>query len=152
MHAEQAAKFEITELVSRYGNALDAGEFDALEALFTPDAVFRILPQRNVPDLEGRQAIRAAVENRWSLVHEAAQRRHAMSNIVVESIDGDQATVRTVLVVYETPKTERSSVNVHGAGIYQDHVVRTDEGWRFAERCLTLDRLDYFAPGWTSTD
>lgn len=43
------ARIEIGELIARYGNCLDAGEFDALESMFTEDAVFRIIPDRGVP-------------------------------------------------------------------------------------------------------
>ena len=67
--ADLGAKFLVTELISRYGNCLDAGEFDALESLFTIDAVFRIEPDTGVPPLEGSRAIREAVERRWTQVH-----------------------------------------------------------------------------------
>ena len=133
-----AAKFEITELISRYGNCLDSGDFDELESLFTADAVFRVLPADQVPDLTGSHRIREAIEERWTLVHQRAQRRHVMANIVVESIDDDVATARTV--------------QLHGMGVYEDRLVHSSGAWRFQERCLLLDRTDYFSPGWTSVD
>jgi len=147
------AKFEITELISRYGNCLDAGAFDALESLFTEDAVFRIEPDSGVPPLQGSRGIREAVERRWSLVHQTAQRRHVMSNIVVESIsdEGLQACARTVLLVYEVAKAPGSQIHLHGMGVYEDDLVLFNGAWRFRERRLILDRRDYFAPGWTST-
>lgn len=145
-------RFEVTELISRYGNCLDAGDFDALEALFAPDAVFRIVPATSVPDLTGSRGIREAIERRWATVHEGAQRRHVMTNIVVESVDGDRATARTVLLVFEVAKAPGSQVHSHGMGVYEDELVRIDGTWRFQTRVMTLDRTDYFAPGWTSTD
>ena len=72
------AKFEITELISRYGNCLDAGDFDGLEALFAPDAVFRIVPENGTPPLEGSRGIRGAIERRWTLVHGGAQHRDSL--------------------------------------------------------------------------
>lgn len=147
-----AAKFEITELISRYGNYLDDGDFDSLEALFEPDASLRIRPGNGVPDLTGRHNIRNAIEERWSLVHMAAQRRHVMSNIVVEPTGDSEATARTVLMVCEVSRARGSDVSVHGMGVYDDLVVRSSAGWRFGERCLSLDRVDYFASGWHSTD
>lgn len=146
------AKFEITELISRYGNCLDAGDFDGLEALFAPDAVFRIVPENGTPPLEGSRGIRGAIERRWTLVHGGAQRRHVMSNVVVETLDRApaRAQARTVLVVYEVAKAAGSQIHVHGMGVYQDELVRQEGGWRFSERCLFLDRTDYFAPGWVS--
>lgn len=146
------AKFEITELISHYGNRLDAGDFDGLEALFAGDAVFTVVPGEGVPPLIGSRQIRETIEQRWSVVHEGAQRRHVMSNIVVESVDGDVARARTVLVVYEVAKQPGAQVQVHGMGVYEDTLTLVDGRWRFRERRLTLDRTDYFAPGWTSTD
>jgi len=147
------AKFEITELISRYGNCLDSGAFDALESLFTEDAVFRIEPDSGVPPLQGNRGIREAVERRWALVHAGAQRRHVMSNIVVESLseDGLRAQARTVLLVYEVAKAPGSQIHLHGMGVYEDELVLVNGAWRFRERRLILDRRDYFAPGWTST-
>ena len=147
------AKFEITELIARYGNCLDAGEFDVLESLFTQDAVFRIEPDNGVPPLRGGRGIRLAVERRWSLVHAGAQRRHVMSNIVVESLSDDatRAQARTVLLVYEVAKAPGSQIQLHGMGVYEDALALVDATWRFRERRLILDRRDYFAPGWTST-
>jgi 3-phenylpropionate/cinnamic acid dioxygenase small subunit len=147
-----AAKFAITELISRYGNCLDSGDFDQLESLFTPDAVFRVEPDDQVPELVGSRRIRRAIEERWMVVHERAQRRHVMANIVVESVEGDAATARTVLLVYEVAQAPGSTIQLHGMGVYEDNLVLKEGAWRFKARRLTLDRTDYFAPGWTSVD
>lgn len=146
-----AAKYEITELISRYGNCLDAGDFDGLEASFTPDAAFRVVPDGGVPPMRGARAIRDTIAQRWALVHRKAQRRHVMSNVVVESVEGDHARARTVLLVYEVAKAPGSQIHLHGMGVYEDVLARQDGRWRIAERCLILDRTDYFAPGWEST-
>ena len=74
-----------------------------------------------------------------------------MSNIVVESVDGDHARARTVLLVYEVAKVTGSLIHLHGMGVYEDVLARQDGRWRFAERRLILDREDYFSPGWEST-
>lgn len=150
---DTASKFLITELISHYGNCLDAGDFDAMESLFVEGAVFRVLPASGVPPLMGSRGIREAVERRWTLVHKDAQRRHVMSNIVVGALspDGCQATARTVLLVYEVGKAPGSQIHLHGMGVYDDSVVLDAGRWRFRERLLTLDRTDYFAPGWSST-
>jgi 3-phenylpropionate/cinnamic acid dioxygenase small subunit len=150
---DTGAKFLITELISHYGNCLDAGDFDAMEALFVEDAVFRVLPATGVPPLVGKRGIREAVKRRWTLVHKEAQRRHVMSNIVVGPLspDGRSASARTVLLVYEVGKAPGSQIHLHGMGVYDDSVVLEAGRWRFHERQLTLDRTDYFAPGWSST-
>ena len=145
-----AAKFEITELISRYGNCLDAGDFDGLEAAFTRDAVFLVVPDHGVPPMRGARVIRDTIEKRWSLVHRKAQRRHVMSNIVVDSVEGDQARARTVLLVYEVAKAPGSEIHLHGMGVYEDVLAREGGRWCFSERRFMLDRVDYFGPGWVS--
>ncbi|MBM3347627.1 MAG: hypothetical protein FJY55_14180, partial [Betaproteobacteria bacterium] len=106
-----------------------------------------------VPPLQGGRGIREAVARRWALVHAGAQRRHVMSNIVVESLsnDGRRARARTVLVVYEVANAPGSQIHLHGMGVYDDELILVEGAWRFCERRLILDRRDYFAPGWTST-
>ena len=59
-----------------------------------------------------------------------------MSNIVVESLDGNTATARTVLVVYEVAKQPGSAIEVHGMGVYEDSLVLIEGAWRFRERRL----------------
>ena len=145
-----AAKFEVTELINRYGNALDSGDFDGLEAMFAEDAAFCVVPDQGVPPMRGARVIRDTIEKRWTLVHRRAQRRHVMSNIVVESVDGDRARARTVLLVYEVAKAPGSEIHLHGMGVYEDVLARQEGRWRFAERRLILDRTDYFGPGWVS--
>ena len=152
MNNAASARFEITELISRYGNCLDSGDFDGMEALFMPDAVFTIVPDDGIPPLVGSRRIRETVQERWALVHRGAQRRHVMSNIVVESVENDTATARTVLVVYEVANEPGSAIQVHGMGVYEDKLLLVEGAWRFSERRLTLDRTDYFAPGWSSVD
>jgi hypothetical protein len=60
--------------------------------------------------------------------------RHVVSNPLVD-VAGDSAHVRAYLVVYAG-----GSIAILGA--YEDEVVRTPDGWRFAKRVFTADQAD----------
>lgn len=143
----------ITQMISRYGNCLDRGDFDGLESLFTDDAEFHVAPNPGVESpLKGNRNIRSTIERRWTLFAETEQRRHVMMNIVVEDLSGDTARVRTVIIVLVVSRKPGSNVRVHGLGTFDDLLERHDGRWQFKERRLLLDRVDYFAPGWMSPD
>ena len=147
------ARFEITQMISTYGNCLDRGDFDGLQALFTEDAAFHVGPNPGIESpLIGARTIRESIERRWRLFFEEAQRRHVMANIVVEELAEAGARTRTVIMVFEVKRKPGSPINVHGLGFFDDVLERHDGRWLFKERHLTLDRVDYFAPGWMSPD
>ena len=100
--AERAvATTEITQLIGHYGNCLDRGDFDALQALFTDDAEFHVGPDPGVDSpLRGNAGIRQTIERRWRTFADREQRRHAMLNVVVEALTPDEAKVRTTIVVF----------------------------------------------------
>lgn len=147
------ARVEIAEVVARYGNYLDAGDFDGLESLFADDASFDIDPAPDVPlPLRGSRAIREFIESRFKVVIRQGQRRHIMSNVVVEELGERTARVRTALTVFHVARAPGSAVEVHGMGVYDDVLELRAGGWVFAERRLTMDRADYFSPGWLSAE
>ena len=152
--AERAvATTEITQLIGHYGNCLDRGDFDALQALFTDDAEFHVGPDPGVDSpLRGNAGIRQTIERRWRTFADREQRRHAMLNVVVESLTPDEAEVRTTIVVFVVGRSSGDHVKAHGLGVFDDIVVRRGDTWLFRERRLVLDRVDYFAPGWVSPD
>ena len=148
-----AATVEITQLVSHYGNCLDRGDFDGLQALFTDDAEFHVGPDPGVESpLRGSDGIRQGIERRWRTFADREQRRHVMLNVVVESLTPDEAKVRTTIVVLVVGRSGGEQVKVHGLGVFDDILVRRGDNWLFRDRRLALDRIDYFAPGWVSPD
>jgi hypothetical protein len=75
-----------------------------------------------------------------------------MTNIEIVDLSGDEALVRTTIVVYAVGREPGSEIRDHGLGTYDDRVVWNGHRWQFAERRLHLDRSEYFAPGWASSD
>lgn len=147
------ATTEITQLICHYGNCLDRGDFDGLQALFAEDAEFHVGPDPGVESpLRGSAGIRQTIERRWRTFADREQRRHVMSNVAVGSLTADEAEVRTTIVVFVVGRSRGERVEAHGLGVFDDTVVRRGGNWLFRERRLVLDRIDYFAPGWVSPD
>jgi hypothetical protein len=89
--------------------------------------------------VEGRGAILAAFKAR-----PPRAQRHTVSNIVVDVEDDDNAHAFSVIVLYQgdpAPDGELPAMSANSPliGWYRDKLVRTAEGWRFAERVGGLD-------------
>jgi 3-phenylpropionate/cinnamic acid dioxygenase small subunit len=121
-----ADRQEIAELCARYAAALDTKDWALLESCFTPSPVF-VHPGGR---LEGLPAI---LERTKAALTPLTVTQHLLGNIVVE-VDGD--TARSVCyfqaqhVRAGTPGGETYII----AGSYADTVIRTDYGWKIAER------------------
>lgn len=126
---EIADKLAIQELVARYNMAWDAQEPDRVTACFTDDGVF---VDAAGGEHAGRSAIDAFVRKSEELF---GQMRHITSTHLVTFDGDDAATHRCYVVFVSHPGGER----VLDTGGYEDHVVRTDGGWRFERRVVSFD-------------
>jgi ketosteroid isomerase-like protein len=111
---------EILQLLYRYNHAMDSGDAHGWADLFTEDAVF---------DAAGQ-----VVSGREALVEFASSvggSRHVLANPVID-VAGDTATARAYLFLFR-------GTTVSIVGSYEDEVVRTPAGWRFAKRVFTRD-------------
>jgi hypothetical protein len=121
---------EIVELTVRYATAIDRHQYSLLTTVFTEDAR---VDYGEVGQWTGGGEVAAFME----AAHVGATHTmHRMTNQAVD-IDGDAATVRTyvdALILFE-------GGGVNPVGYYDDHVVRTGDGWRIARRSYTSVRL-----------
>jgi ketosteroid isomerase-like protein len=121
---------EIVELTVRYATAIDSRQYSLLTTVFTEDA------QVDYGEV-GQWAGGAEVAEFMDAAHVGATHTmHRMTNQAVD-IDGDTATVRTyvdALILFE-------GGGANPVGYYDDHVVRTGDGWRIARRTYTSVRL-----------
>jgi len=127
---EISDRLEIQDLFARYSFAIDERDWDALDALFTVNAVI---------DYSGSGGIRGSVAEikRWLPV--ALARFPRYQHLVATTklrLDGDHATSRTILF---NPMVHRDANGVEQTffiGLwYRDILLRTPQGWRIAERC-----------------
>jgi ketosteroid isomerase-like protein len=111
---------EILQLAYRYNHAIDSGDAPGWADTFTPDGVFDVAGQ-----------VRSGREELIEFASSVHGYRHVLVNPVID-VAGDAATLRGYFVVY-------SGTALAGIGTYQDEVVRTPGGWRFAKRVSTPD-------------
>lgn len=114
----------IQQLVALHGHLIDDGELDRLDELFTPDAVYDVTAM-------GGGTLHGIVEFRGAAEGDAGRRSHHVTNIVVRQADDDTVTVHSKgLGVQNDGRT--------GSVIYDDVVVRTERGWRIAQRRVSV--------------
>jgi 3-phenylpropionate/cinnamic acid dioxygenase small subunit len=118
----------IQQLYALYGHVMDDRDWSRLRELFTEDCVFDATAM-GVPLMEGRDAIAHTTET-----SPMAPLAHHVTNVLVESVDGDRATVRAK-AIGAYPQGRMFS------GSYVDSLVRENGGWRIRRRVnLPADR------------
>jgi hypothetical protein len=133
-----AAKAAITELITRYAALNDAGDWDAVAALYTAEGR---MSRPTAPDefVSGRAAILAAFRSRPRRVS-----RHIVANVLV-TLEGEAyARASSQILLYMGRVAEDGGLPILSAappliGSYEDTLVKSAEGWRFAERRGSLD-------------
>lgn len=120
-------RLALHELANRYGNAVDARDWDALAAVFAPDARFVIGADEPSPVVH--VGIEAIIEMMRVGRHPVT---HHVTNIVVES---SADPVRLFFKVLGTGPRGRV-----GSADYNDTVQRTPTGWRIVEHLVTFRR------------
>jgi 3-phenylpropionate/cinnamic acid dioxygenase small subunit len=128
--ADRAA---ITELIYRYAELIDAGDFDGVGQLLARAAFGG--PQ--TPKVTGAQNIAAIFAITTKRFADGAPRtRHLVLNPIVE-IDGDTATARSTFCVVQA--TERVPLQPVVVGRYYDRFARGRQGWHFTERIADVE-------------
>ena len=111
----------IQQLYGLYGHVMDDRDWTRLGDLFTADCVFDATAL-GVPLMEGHEAIAEATET-----SPATPLAHHVTNVFIESVDGDTATVRAkALGIYSKGRAF--------SGDYRDTLVRAGAGWRISRR------------------
>ena len=124
-----AAEWACSRLVHLYANLNDAADWQGVADLYVAAgrSVRPTAPDRPVC---GRDAILAAF-----LARPPRATRHVCANVVIDVIDRDTAEGQSAMLLFTSPAPPV-------VGGFRDRFVRTDRGWRFAERRGWVD----FAP------
>lgn len=124
--ADEAA---IVRLTHAYCWALDTGEWDALDDVFTRDATAHLGgDQRGIDEI--KQRVSTALGPLDDSQHIVATHQIA--------IDGDRATSRCYLHAQHVRRDAVGGPHYVVAGRYEDELVRTDRGWRISDRRLVV--------------
>ena len=117
----------IEQLLAHYAIACDRRDFEAVADCFTPDGAATYAGERVGP---GRQAF---VDYLRPLL-DIPMTQHLVGSVSV-ILDGDTATATSYAAVHVVrPAAAGGHEVVHRGLSYDDRLVRTADGWRFAER------------------
>ena len=126
----------ITNLLHRYAELMDAGDFEGCAALFA-DAAIILDHSPNVPPVDAPTMLdlwRSSV-----IVYDdgTPRTRHLVTNpILAIDEEGGTATCRSTYTVFQqVPGSELRPV---ASGRYHDRFERVDGIWRFSERDFTM--------------
>ena len=135
---DPADRLVATELLARYAEAIDAGDFAGVGAL---------LADATLEDGEGNEIVSGAAGIEALYVtttrrHEDGTPRtaHVITNVIVEPVDGssDELEMRSRFTVFQG--TDRLGLQPIVVGRYVDRVRRTDGIWRFVRRRMIPER------------
>jgi uncharacterized protein (TIGR02246 family) len=119
-------RFEIYELYARYAHCYDFGRAAELASLFTVDGSF-VRP--GLDRLEGREAIREYVAERTVAAPGCV---HQTGNIYLEELADGKVRGHAYAVVMRLAPGD--VLRCRNLGFYDDVIVASDQGWRFARR------------------
>ncbi|MBM7369352.1 3-phenylpropionate/cinnamic acid dioxygenase small subunit [Gordonia hydrophobica] len=126
---EMSDRLEIQDLLARYSHAIDERRWDALDAVFTPDAHIDYTAAGGIKGSFGEvKAWLAEVLPAFAVTqHLAATTRL--------DLHGDTADARTILFNPMVSHDEQGGEHTLFVGLwYRDDLVRTSDGWRIAQR------------------
>lgn len=138
---ELSDRAEIQDLISRYAYAIDDRDWDALDSVFTPDAIIDYSEAGGARGTvaEIKEFLAKAMPNFTAFQH--------LSTTTQVKIDGDRAKARTILfnpMVIQHEGQER----VFFVGLwYNDELVRTPDCWRIAHRYEQMSWTHNVPPG-----
>ena len=122
----------IDEQLSRYCRAIDSGDFDLLDSIFTADAVLDYTSSGGIRGPFGEVKPWLA-----TVLPLFAVRQHYVTNREI-TITGDTATSRAYLYNPMGMRQEDGSLTLFFVGgSYADRWIRTPAGWRITERVET---------------
>ena len=117
-------KFDIHELISRYGFMIDHKNFDRLNEIFTQEAILEFVGFDFEP-CHGLSAIQQMMRN--STQHPLA---HHSTNVVIDVIESQVQVLSKGIGVGHQGKV--------GSVTYTDQLESTTNGWRIAHRLCEL--------------
>ena len=127
---ESIDKQYIRELQNRYSYAIDSGQYDKLDGMFTSDATYNFVTG-STDNLEAlKNTIRDALQPLTSS-------QHINGNQWAE-IGGDRATAGCYFTVHMFKEGVVDGEHFEMGGRYDDELLRTPDGWRFTSRTISI--------------
>jgi 3-phenylpropionate/cinnamic acid dioxygenase small subunit len=131
-------KIEITELLYRYAELIDAGDFDGVGALLSR-STFGGPTSGSVSGAQNIAQLFAMTTRRYPDHGNTPRTRHLVLNPIVElNDDGTAATRSTFCVVQDTETVPIQPIVV---GRYHDRFGHDGDGWYFTERMVEIQMI-----------
>lgn len=131
-----AARMQISEAFSRFGVAHDEARTDVVGSCFTQDAVFEVAQGQGAAFVhyEGRETIIARLTG--IIAEQGDQRRHAMTNVLVESLTSDTASA----IAYGVVPVAADGLTLGATVLYVADLKKEADGvWRFSYFYIGMD-------------
>ncbi len=127
-----ADRLELHELPGRYGDAVDDRDWQALDDIFTDDAIFEV---RGLVTMRGLDDIKRYM---------AEQGQHPLGHLMCNIHAGvDEGGVRLFFRIVAPVSRGGQPGNGYPIhfGSYYDWLVKTSQGWRVSRRLFSAKRL-----------
>jgi 3-phenylpropionate/cinnamic acid dioxygenase small subunit len=134
-------RIDLTEMMSRYGRALDMKDWDSFTNLFAED----MFTQHSVVGarMDGRDTFIGFLQHTQP---KARFIQHFVTNPEV-SVHGDTADVSAfILAAHDVPDGETTNQAVFAGGRYEISARRTPDGWRFDKLIVHETWFDHRVP------
>lgn len=122
----------ITELLYRYAELIDDGDFDGVGVLLGRGSFMGVAGAAAIGELF------AATTRRHPDSGGTPRTRHLVLNPIVQ-VDGDRATARSTFCVVQ--RTETLPLQPIVVGRYRDAFARDADGWYFTERIVEVEMV-----------
>ena len=135
-NGDMLSRLMIQEAFARFGIAYDEGRSDVLASLFTEDAVLEMADGKGLPFQRtvGREAVLKQFASAWT--QQADQRRHLISNVVIEKLSASDAKA----LAYGVVTVATDGLFLGASVIYSADLRRGADGfWRFAQLFIGMD-------------
>ena len=123
-------KQHIRELQNRYSYAIDSGQYDNLDAMFTHDATYNFV----TGSTDNIEALKKTIQE---ALQPLTTSQHINGNQWAE-IEGDRATAGCYFTVHMYKEGLADGEHFEMGGRYEDELIRTSDGWRFTSRTITI--------------
>jgi hypothetical protein len=126
----------IQEAFSRWGIAYDEGQLDVVRSLFTKDAQFQAVlgSKEPIDAATGVDQIVRSVQN--AVTQQKDQRRHAISNVVIDKLTDNEATA----IAYGIVIIANDGLTLGATVIYHGELKKEADGvWRFSKFIIGMD-------------
>jgi len=124
----------ITDVLIEYCCALDRMDLRCLAALFTDDCVVEYGPESALQS-RGAAALEKSLQRMWRWQRTS----HHLSNVQISFTTADEARTSSYVHAWHE-RSDGSTATIFG--LYKDVFVRTDNGWRIAERRMEMNGCD----------